>query len=254
MRENVEKCYGVECLQCTESDCNLKRFGIDVIREKKAEWARRTGANRMIEYSDALDSGTAGSGEQAAVTAFLHASDDVCGDTAGLTSDLSGWKMAAEALRRLYWMLKVKPETTMRLMDILFLGEDGRRQSDIARAEGISREAVRRRVKRDIEDYADMGIPVSGIARTLGMRAETAGSGRLRDLTPEESAVYKIRFENGCTIRSTAAQLKKSVATVNRLIRKIRSKLQKNDTRKRRGRRKKRETAVDRSRLKKSNP
>jgi predicted DNA-binding protein (UPF0251 family) len=135
-------------------------------------------------------------------------------------------EFAADALRRLFWLLEKKPETTMVLLRKVFLGES---QADQARMRNVSRQAVNKQVRGDL----------SGIADLLGLRMPVAArEATLLKLTPEEFGVYKVCFQDGCTIRSAAIQLNMSPAKVYRLKQKVSSKLTKNETRKKRIRKK----------------
>jgi predicted DNA-binding protein (UPF0251 family) len=129
-------------------------------------------------------------------------------------------RFAAEALRRLFWMLEEKPDTTMVLLRKVFLYEN---QAEQARSRKVSRQAVNKQVRGDI----------SGIAKLLGLRIPVAiKEAQLLALSPEEFGVYKVCFQDGCTVRSAAAQLQMSAAKVHRLKQKLTSKLQKSETRK----------------------
>lgn len=236
----LEKCYGRECLLCDEH-CNLKSAGLNVIKEKQEVLSIHNGTNHRV-YIDAL----AHRGDLAEMAENLRLRDfgGDCNIEAEMYQDLSkalasGDKnenfdciklsaaptpeaaaFAAEALRRLFWMLEEKPETTKVLLRRVFLGEN---QADSARSRKVTRQAVNKKTRGDI----------SGIATLLGLRVPVAvKEAKLLSLTPEEFGVYKVCFQDGCTVRSAAIQLKMSPAKIHRLKQKVRSKLQKSETRK----------------------
>ena len=68
------------------------------------------------------------------------------------------------------------------------------------------------------------------MTRELGLRTPVAKREKLLELTPEEFAVYKIMFLDGCSVRSTAAQLGISKSKAARMGQVLRRKLGKNGT------------------------
>ena len=232
------KCYGRNCLQC-QDDCNLKAAGLNVIKEKQEVLSIHNGTNHRV-YLDAVAHRDDLS--EMAENLRLRKSDSDCAAEAEMYADLtkalaSGDRnanfdfiklsaapspeaaaFAADALRRLFWMLECKPETTMVLLRRVFLGVN---QADHARNRKITRQAVNKKTRGDI----------SGIATLLGLRVPVAvKEAKLLSLTPEEFGVYKTCFQDGCTVRSAAIQLKMSPAKIHRLKQKVSSKLNKTET------------------------
>lgn len=241
----LEQCYGRQCLQCAE-DCNLKSAGLNVIAEKREVLSIHNGTNHRV-YIDAVahrdnlsemaenlrKSKSGGDCELEAemyqdLFKALADGSEKESSSAVISSAPSAEAMhfAAEALRRVFWLLEEKPETTMVLLRRVFLGEN---QADQAKVRNISRQAVNKRVRGDI----------SGIASLLGLRVPVAvKEAKLLELTPAEFGVYKVCFQDGCTVRSAAKQLNMSPAKVCRLKQKVSSKLSKNGTRKKRSEKK----------------
>ena len=229
------QCYGKQCLLCSE-DCNLKSAGQNVIAEKREVLSIHNGTNHRV-YIDAVAHRDDLS--EMAENLRLRDSGGDCAFEAEMYRDLAkaltsgaenenldispsaeAMHFAAEALRKVFWMLEEKPETTMVLLRRVFLGENQARQ---AKGRNISRQAVNKRVRGDI----------AGIASLLGLRVPVAiKEAQLLELSPEEFGVYKVCFQDGCTVRSAAIQLKMSAAKIQRLKQKINSKLQKSETRK----------------------
>ena len=234
--EQLELCYGRECLKCPDAQCSLREAGLSVIAEKKETLSISNGTNHRI-YLETLahrdDLAEMASGR------FSANADGDCGVDAGLyaeitkalvTSDSNAFAepptrdaaiFAADALRRLFWMLEEKPDTTMVLLRKVFLGES---QADYARSKNITRQAVSKRSRGDI----------SGLAELLGLRLpqSSAKEAELLKLTPEEFGVYKVCYKDGCSVRSAAIQLGMSPAKVQRLKQILSIKLQKSETRK----------------------
>lgn len=243
--KDLEKCYGRQCLHCQE-DCNLKSAGQNVIKEKQEVLSIHNGTNHRV-YIDAVAhrddlSGMAEnlrkskSGGDCLLEAEMYADlfkalENPQTSEKSMTlipsaPSVEAMEFAADALRRLFWLLEKKPETTMVLLRKVFLGES---QADQARMRNVSRQAVNKQVRGDL----------SGIADLLGLRMPIAAKeAKLLQLTPEEFGVYKVCFQDGCTIRSAAIQLNMSPAKVYRLKQKVSSKLTKNETRKKRIRKK----------------
>lgn len=241
----LEQCYGRHCLQCVE-DCNLKSAGLNVIAEKREVLSIHNGTNHRV-YIDAV--AHRDNLSEMAENLRKRKSGGDCELEAEMYQDLfkaladgsekesssavissapsaEAMQFAAEALRRVFWLLEEKPETTMVLLRRVFLGAN---QADQAKVRNISRQAVNKRVRGDI----------SGIASLLGLRVPVAvKEAKLLELTPAEFGVYKVCFQDGCTVRSAAKQLNMSPAKVCRLKQKVSSKLSKNGTRKKRERKK----------------
>lgn len=230
----LESCYGRECLQCADVGCQLREAGLNVIAEKKETLSIANGTNHRI-YLETLahrdDLSEMASGR------FSANADSDCGSDAVVyaelakalvTGDASAFAeapseeaamFAADALRRLFWMLESKPDTTMVLLRRVFLGES---QADYARTKNITRQAVSKRSRGDI----------SGIAELLGLRLPQSSTkeAQLLKLTPEEFGVYKVCYKDGCSVRSAAIQLGMSPAKVQRVKQILSVKLQKSET------------------------
>lgn len=243
----LEQCYGKQCLQCVE-DCNLKSAGLNVIAEKSEVLSIHNGTNHRV-YIDAVAhwddlSEMAGnlrlrnSGGDCAWLAGVYADlfkaltsgeENDKSENAGISASApsaDAMRFAAESLRRLFWLLEEKPVTTMVLLRKVFLDEN---QAEQARSRKISRQAINKQVRGDL----------AGIAELLGLRIPVAAKeAKLLELTPEEFGIYKVCFQDGCTVRSAAVQLKMSPAKVHRLKQKVSSKLSKSETRKKRNRKK----------------
>lgn len=238
--EELEMCYGKHCRQCVEK-CGLREAGLNVIAEKCEVLSIHNGTNHRV-YIDAVAHRDDLS--EMAENLRLRDSDGDCALEAEMYRDLfkalvsgsanensgigvidsapsaEAMKFAAEALRKVFWMLEEKPETTMVLLRRVFLREN---QADQARGRKVSRQAINKRVRGDI----------SGIATLLGLRVPVAiKEAKLLELSPEEFGVYKVCFQDGCTVRSAAIQLRMSATKVHRLKQKLTSKLQKSETRK----------------------
>ena len=241
----LEKCYGRQCLHCKE-ECNLKPAGQNVIREKQEVLSIHNGTNHRV-YIDAVAHREDLSGMAENLRRSKSGGD--CQLQAEMYADLfkalenpqrnenspialipsapsaEAMRFAADALRRLFWLLEKKPETTMVLLHKVFLGES---QADQARKRNVSRQAVNKQVRGDL----------AGIAELLGLRVPVANKeARLLQLTPEEFGVYKVCYVDGCSVRSAAIQLDMSPTKVHRLKQKVSQKLT-SETRKKRVRKK----------------
>jgi hypothetical protein len=234
------QCYGKHCRQCLE-DCGLREAGLNVIAEKCEVLSIHNGTNHRV-YIDAIahrddlaemaeNLRSAKTGGDCNAEAEMYADlfkalsygaeiENSANGVIASAPSVDAMRFAAEALRRVFWLLEEKPETTMVLLRRVFLDEN---QAEQARARKISRQAVNKQVRGDL----------SGIARLLGLRVPVAiKEAKLLELSPEEFGVYKVCFQDGCTVRSAAIQLQMSVAKVHRLKQKVSSKLQKSETRK----------------------
>lgn len=237
--KELQACYGRGCLQCQE-ECNLKAAGLNVIAEKREVLSIHNGTNHRV-YIDAIahrdnlaemaeNLRLRDSGGDCALEAEMYAdlfkalssgaeNENSANGVIASAPSVEAMRFAAEALRRLFWMLEEKPDTTMVLLRKVFLYEN---QAEQARSRKVSRQAVNKQVRGDI----------SGIAKLLGLRIPVAiKEAQLLALSPEEFGVYKC-FQDGCTVRSAAIQLRMSAAKVHRLKQKLTSKLSKSETRK----------------------
>ena len=208
MENDIENCYGKECVACRKK-CDFKTLGESVISEKREVYSSRRDSSRSEWSVDALE-------DVSALKAFFPDESEAEGDKQN-----SGKALAAEALRRIYFMLKEHPKTTMDLLKMTF---EGATQSDISRQTGVTRQAVSKRLKGDI----------GGIAELLGMKNfdKPIPESKLLGLTGKEFEVYKKIFVDGCTFRSAASQLNLSKAAIQRAVQKLRQKLSKTGTRK----------------------
>lgn len=189
---DITSCYGTECGHCSEP-CQWYACGMDVIREKREDEARRFTVpfNEKIEVPD-LD-----------VSDINWKNDDVL-----------------HALNRFVFMMREHPVLFKALIDRLY---DNKTQTDVARERGITRQAVSKERKNSLIKY---------IESELGMKAPIAKREKLLGLTGKEFEVYKKLFIDGCTLRSASIQLGIPTTTVFRVKQVLRRKLAKNGTRK----------------------
>lgn len=209
MENDIENCYGKECVACRKK-CDFKTLGESVISEKREVYSARRDSSRSEWSVDALE-------DVSALKAFFPDESEAGGDKQN-----SGKALAAEALRRIYFMLKEHPKTTIDLLKMTF---EGATQSDISRQTGVTRQAVSKRLKGDI----------GGIAELLGMKNfdKPIPESKLLGLTGKEFEVYKLLFIDGCTERSAAIQLGIPKSTIHRMGQNLRKKLAKSGARKR---------------------
>lgn len=189
---DITSCYGTECGKC-ENPCQWYACGMDVIREKREDEARRFTVpfNEKIETPE-LD-----------VSDINRKNDDVL-----------------YALNRFVFMMREHPVLFKALIDRLY---DNKTQTDVARERGITRQAVSKERKNSLIKYMEL---------ELGMKAPVAKREKLLELTGKEFEVYKKIFVDGCTFRSAASQLNLSKAAIQRAVQKLRRKLSKTGTRK----------------------
>lgn len=128
------------------------------------------------------------------------------------------WKHVQDLLHRIAHMYLTAPRQFDASMRYLFAGES---QAEQARLNGVTRQAI-----------------------NAGLLLECAGSNKANITIPrplrdeKERIVYLLYFLDGCTMRSVAKQVHMPTTTVCRLVQKIRSKLAKNGTVKKRIRKK----------------
>lgn len=189
---DITSCYGTECGKC-ENPCQWYACGMDVIREKREDEARRFTVpfNEKIEVPE-LD-----------VSDINWKNDDVL-----------------YALNRFVFMMREHPVLFKALIDRLY---DNKTQTDVARERGITRQAVSKERKNSLIKYMES---------ELGMKAPVVKREKLLGLTGKEFEVYKKIFVDGCTFRSAASQLNLSKAAIQRAVQKLRRKLSKTGTRK----------------------
>lgn len=212
-QKNIEECYGKDCLSC-KSECEFRDCGVNVIAEKQEELSRLN--NRKHNYIDEIMNENI---SYELPNDFIDFID--CDDLEESERDKI-IRLTSEALRRLYWMLKEKPQTTIDLLRSVF---ENKKQIEFAKERNQTRQAVSKRHKGD----------VSAIGALLGMRDTRSNKdGSLRNLTPMEFQVYKLKFVDGCTIKSVAMQTGVSERSIVRLAQSIRSKLAKNGAHKKR--------------------
>ena len=191
-KRDIANCYGTDCGNCSEP-CELHDCGMNVIREKQEDEARRFTVpfNEKIETPD-LD-----------VSDINWKNDDVL-----------------YALNRFVFMMREHPVLFKALIDRLY---DNKTQTDVARERGITRQAVSKERKNSLIKYMES---------ELGMKAPVAKREKLLGLTGREFEVYKKIFVDGCTERSAALQLKTSQSSIHRAVQNLRRKLTKSGSRK----------------------
>lgn len=189
---DITSCYGTECGKC-KNPCQWYACGMDVIREKREDEARRF----TVPFNEKIE------------TPELDVSD-------------INWKNddVLYALNRFVFMLREHPVLFKALIDRLY---DNKTQTDVARERGITRQAVSKERKNSLIKYMES---------ELGMKAPVAKREKLLGLTGKEFEVYKKIFVDGCTVRSAAMQLGIPRTTVSRMGQNLRQKLSKNGTRK----------------------
>lgn len=184
---DITSCYGTECENC-ENPCQWYACGMDVIREKKEDEARRFSVpfNEKIETPE-LD-----------VSDINWKNDDVL-----------------YALNRFVFMMREHPVLFKALIDRLY---DNKTQTDVARERGITRQAVSKERKNSLIKYMES---------ELGMKAPVVRREKLLGLTGKEFEVYKKLFVDGCSLKSTSKQLSIPLSTVYWIRTKLRRKLSK---------------------------
>ena len=189
---DITSCYGTECGKC-ENPCQWYACGMDVIREKREDEARKF----TVPFNEKIE------------TPELDVSD-------------INWKNddVLYALNRFVFMMREHPVLFKALIDRLY---DNKTQIDVARERGITRQAVSKERKNSLIKYMES---------ELGMKAPVAKREKLLGLTGKEFEVYKKIFVDGCTFRSAASQLNLSKAAIQRAVQKLRRKLSKTGTRK----------------------
>lgn len=200
--KNIEQCYGKECLNCPDR-CQWYACGIDVIREKKETLAIHNGARHIanLEQADTAE---------AMQRDFLPEAEP-----GGESSVRTG---ILEALNRVAFLYLDYPKLFDALIRRIYLYQN---QSEIARSRGVTRAAVSKELRQGVTNM---------MTRELGLKTPVAKPDKLLGLTPEEFAVYKIMFLDGCSVRSTAAQLGISKSKAARMGQILRRKLGKNGT------------------------
>ena len=189
---DITSCYGTECGKC-ENPCQWYACGMDVIREKREDEARRF----TVPFNEKIE------------TPELDVSD-------------INWKNddVLYALNRFVFMMREHPVLFKAPIDRMY---DNERQTDIARERGITRQAVSKEGKNSLIKYLES---------ELGMKAPVAKREKLLGLTGREFEVYKLLFVDGCTERSAALQLKTSQSSIHRAVQNLRRKLTKSGSRK----------------------
>lgn len=186
-KRDIANCYGTDCGNCSEP-CELHDCGMNVIREKQEDEARRFTVpfNEKIETPD-LD-----------VSDINWKNDDVL-----------------YALNRFVFMMREHPVLFKALIDRLY---DNKTQTDVARERGITRQAVSKERKNSLIKYMES---------ELGMKAPVAKREKLLGLTGKEFEVYKKIFVDGCSLKSASKQLSIPLSTVYWIRTKLRQKLSK---------------------------
>ena len=189
---DITSCYGTECGHCSEP-CELRDCGMDVIREKMEDEARRF----SVPFNEKIDV------PEPDVSDINWKNDDVL-----------------YALNRFVFMMREHPVLFKAIIDRLY---DNKTQTDVARERGITRQAVSKERKNSLIKYMES---------ELGMKAPVAKREKLLGLTGKEFEVYKKLFVDGCTVRSAAIQLGLPKSTVHDIGQVLRRKLTKIRTRK----------------------
>ena len=189
---DITSCYGTECGHCSEP-CELRDCGMDVIREKMEDEARRF----SVPFNEKIDV------PEPDVSDINWKNDDVL-----------------YALNRFVFMMREHPVLFKAIIDRLY---DNKTQTDVARERGITRQAVSKERKNSLIKYMES---------ELGMKAPVAKREKLLGLTGKEFEVYKKLFVDGCTERSTAIQLGIPKSTVHDIGQNLKRKLTKKRARK----------------------
>ena len=87
--------------------------------------------------------------------------------------------------------------------------------SDVAEYLGVTRQAIH-----------------SGIQNELGIKKRVLKDSAFKKLSPDEFRFYKLKYEDGCTIRNIAIQMGVSKSKAGRILQRIRVKLRLNPERK----------------------
>lgn len=152
--EDVTKCYGVLCEECTE-ECHFKAAGCSVISEERHSRNVATGATRVYNFIEEFEE---------RFTAEFSAAPESQG---------------ANILRLFYWSLKKAPRGTMAILERAF---EGVNQSEAARRRGVTRQAVSKLYKRDLATLADL----------LGIKQPNLPESRLWTLSPIEFQIMQM--------------------------------------------------------------
>lgn len=206
-KKNITQCYGKDCMKCPDR-CQWYACGMDVIREKKETMAIARGTRGTVSFNEMLSAS-----ENEELPAELMSALDIPGE-----EDATGRKMLLDAINRMAFLYLESPRIFDALLRRIYLRQN---QADIARSRGVTRAAVSKELRQGVTNM---------MTRELGLRTPVAKREKLLELTPEEFAVYKIMFLDGCSVRSTAAQLGISKSKAARMGQVLRRKLGKNGT------------------------
>lgn len=210
--EELAKCYGVNCLSCTCTDCELRACGVNVIREKQHEIALRFGKrDEMVTDETYVDEMCDHRHHGDYLEQFLATVEHQ-----DPTIDELLRQAKLDTLRHVLHYWAEKP-TSLEVLFRRYLY--GQNQSDVARMRGVTRQNVSKEMKMESGEYYRRQI------KQLRHKADVFAT-----LSATELAVYRICFEGGCSVRSAAVQIGISPAKVHRVKHLLRLKLAKSET------------------------
>lgn len=186
--QDVTQCYGISC-DCCAQRCEFKTAGESLIAEKKHDRNVSSGATKIFDYKEL-------EGEGDAPLEFIAFSE--VADTS-LQSD-----NAANVLRLFYWALKAAPKGTMAILERAF---EGTNQSDIARRQGVTRQAISKMYKGELQT----------LAKLMGIKQPNLPESRLWQLNTLEFQIMQIIHQTpDATERQMAEKLGKTQPTIHR--------------------------------------
>lgn len=115
----------------------------------------------------------------------------------------------------------------------------GMKQADIARAQNVTRQAVHKRLQRElgidqkrnsVQERRDRELAAAKLKFELAEQLEKEKDQFIREMSKNEFAVYKLCFVDGCSVRSAALQLNIRKSRVHQIGQSLRRKLNKNRT------------------------
>ncbi len=114
-----------------------------------------------------------------------------------------------------------------------------KKQADLARDKNITRQGINKRMHRElgvdqkrnsIQERRDRELAAVKLKFELAEQLEQEKDQLIREMSPNEFAVYKLCFIDGCSIRSAAMQLNIKKSRVHQIGQSLRRKLDKNWT------------------------
>ena len=173
--KDITQCYGNDCEECRES-CRWKEAGRSRMADDRHDHNVKAGTTKVFDFKEKL----------------------------GSIVFTSGGTEAGNALRLFYWALKVAPRGTMAILERAF---EGKNQTDAARKRGVSRQAISKLYKGDLQT----------LAKLLGIRQPNLPESRLWKLSPFEFQILQfIHLFPGISERAIARQLGKTQSAVHR--------------------------------------